>query len=147
MASPYQLFHRAERVERLSAGIYAALAARFRHDREAQALFVRLEAEEEQHASRVRLLAAHYRNDPKLQVSADLGSLDACVAECERALAEIETGAWGTDLAEVKARASALEVRLAGAHAELLALNASPPLREFLAQLAALDAAHAELLG
>jgi hypothetical protein len=147
MASPYQLFHRAERVERLSARIYAALAAQFRHDAEAHALFLRLEAEEEQHASRVRLLAAHYRNDPKkLPVHADPGALDGCVAECEQALSEIEAGAWGTDLAEVKARAAELEERLARAHAELLALNASPALREFFAQLAALDAAHVRLL-
>lgn len=146
MASPYQLFHRAERVERLAARIYGALAVQFRRDAEAHALFVRLEAEEEQHASRVRLLAAHYRNDPKLPVQADAGALDACVAECEQALDEIESGGWGTDLAQVKARAAALEERLGRAHAELLARNANPALREFLAQLAALDVAHRALL-
>ncbi|HEY6101082.1 MAG TPA: hypothetical protein VIW03_16720 [Anaeromyxobacter sp.] len=146
MASPYQLFHRAERVERLSAHVYGALAARFRGDAEAHALFVRLQTEEEQHASRVRLLAAHYRNDPKLPVEADAGELDVCAAECERAIAEIEVGAWGTDLAEVKGRLAALEERLARAHADLLARNAAPALREFLAQLASLDAAHARLL-
>ncbi len=146
MASPYQLFDRAERVERLSARVYGALAVRFEDDPEAHALFVRLGMEEEQHANRVRLLAAHYRHDPKLPVEADAGELDVCAAECERAIAEVEAGAWGTDLADVKGRLAALEEHLARAHADLLARNAAPALRDFLAQLAALDSAHAHLL-
>lgn len=147
MASAYQLFHKAERVERLSAEVYGALAIRFRGDPEAHALFVRLQLEEEQHASRVRLFAAHYRNDRRLPVEADAAELDACIAECEQALAEVESGAWGEDLAEVKARLAALEARLAHGHAELMARNAAPALREFLAQLAAMDTEHARILG
>jgi rubrerythrin len=146
VASPYQLFRHAERVERLSAELYRALADRFPDDAEARALFSRLEAEEEQHANRVRLLAAHYRNDPKLPVEADAGELEACAAECEQAIAEVEAGAWNGDAAAVRRRLAALEERLARAHADLLARNASPALREFLAQLAALDSAHARLL-
>jgi hypothetical protein len=146
MASPYQLFHRAERVERLSGDVYAALAARFRHDAETHALFARLAAEEEQHASRVRLLASHYRHDPKLPVDADAGELEACAAECEQAIGEIEAGAWDGDVSEVKRRLVALEKHLARAHADLLARNAVPALRDFLAQLASLDSAHLRLL-
>ncbi len=146
MTSPYQLFRRAERVERLSSELYRALAAAFRDDPEAHALFSRLEVEEDQHANRVRLLAAHYRNDPKLPVEADPGELEACAAECEQAIAEVEAGGWRGDLAETRRRLAALEERFARAHADLLARNASPALREFLAQLAALDSAHARLL-
>ena len=146
MASPFQLFHRAERVERLSAQVYEALANRFREDAEARELFVRLEAEEEQHANRVRLLAAHYRHDPKVRVEADAGELDVCAAGCEQAIAEIEAGAWDGDLAQVKGRLAALEGHLVRAHADLLARNAAPALRDFLAQLAVLDAAHARML-
>jgi len=145
--SSYQIFQRAERVERLNARVYAALARVFRDDAEAAALFLRLEAEEEQHANRVRLLAAHYRHAPKaLPVAADAGELDLCAAECERAIAEIEAGRWGTDFAEAKRRAADLEEQMARAHADLLARNASTALREFFAQLAAQDEAHARLL-
>jgi hypothetical protein len=144
--SAYQLFQRAERVEWLSARIYGALKVRFQEDAEAHALFVRLEAEEEQHAKRVRLLAAHYSHDRSLTVDADAGDLDMCAAECEEAIAEIEEGAWGTDLPEVKRRLLSLETRLVRAHADLLARNAAPALRDFLAQLASLDTEHLQLL-
>jgi hypothetical protein len=146
VASPYQLFQRAERVERLCSLVYLTLAERFRHDAEACALFTRLAAEEEQHANRVRLVAAHYRNDPKLPICADLGGLEACAAECEQAVAEIQAGSWGTDLDEVRRRVFDIEIHMAQAHADLLARNASPELREFLAQLAQQDDAHARFV-
>lgn len=144
--SAYQLFQRAERVEWLSARVYGALKLRFEGDTAARSLFVRLEAEEEQHAKRVRLLAAHYSHDRALTVDADAGDLELCAAACEEAIAEIEAGAWGTDLAEVKRRLFELETRLVRAHADLLARNAIPALRDFLAQLAALDTEHLALL-
>jgi hypothetical protein len=146
MGSTYHLFQRAERVEWLSARVYGALKERFPEDSEAHALFARLEAEEEQHAKRVRLLAADYFRDRTLTVEADPGELDLCVGECERAIGEIESGAWGTDVAEVKRRCLALEERLVRAHADLLTRHADSPLRDFLAQLAYLDMAHVQLL-
>jgi len=148
MASNYHLFESAERIETLSGSIYGLLSMQFRDDSDAKALFLRLAAEEEQHASRVRLLAAHYRNDPRILGSAALGApgLDACLAECEQALAEIEAGDWGLDLAEVRHRLAALEERLARAHADLLLGEQNPALREFFAQLAEQDVGHARLL-
>jgi hypothetical protein len=146
VASTYQLFGRAERIEATCARIYGALAKAFRDDPATHALFAHLEREEEQHASRVRLLAAHYRHDPKLAVEADAAELDACLADGGRALAEIEAGQWGSDLDAVKPRLAALEERLATAHAHLIARSASPAIRAFFEALALQDEAHAKLL-
>lgn len=146
MGSTYQLFERAERIEAASARIYGALATAFRDDPGARALFTRLQAEEDQHATRVRLLAAHYRHDPKLQVDVDAAVLDACLAEAARALAEIEAGGWGPDLDSVKRRLAVLEERFSAAHAHLITGSRSPALREFFATLARQDEAHARLL-
>lgn len=147
MASNVLLFEAAERIETLSGRIYGALAKVFGGDPDARALFVRLQAEEEQHASRVRLLAAHYRRDAKLAVDGEAAELEACSAAAAQALAEVEAGRWGADLDEVKRRLAALEEALARAHAHLLARSASPALREFFAVLAEQDEAHARLLG
>ncbi len=147
LSSTYDLFKRAERIEVLAAAIYGALAKQFRADERTHALFVRLEAEEQQHASRIRLLAGSYRNDPKLveKVNGAEG-LEACIASAEGALAEVQGGAWGVDLDAVKDRLVSLEVQLAKAHAHLLAANANPGLLEFFRQLARQDEGHAELL-
>lgn len=146
MASTYHLFQRAERIEVLSGNIFGALAHQFADDPEARALFTRLEAEEQQHAVRVRLLAAHYRHDPRMLGRAEAQGLEESLAECEQALAEVEAGEWGRDLVTVKRRLAALEERLARAHAELLLGERNPALREFFAQLAAQDVGHARLL-
>ena len=141
------MFKRAERVELVAAAIYGALATRFRDDADAHALFARLETEEEQHASRIRLLAATYRNDSKLieKVNGAEG-LDACLAEAQAALAEIQAGGWGPGLGDVLGRLARLEDRLSRAHADLLALNGNGALREFFEQLAHMDDAHMQLL-
>ena len=146
-STTWQLLERAERVEVLSARIYGALARRFRGAPEVRALFERLEAEEQQHASRVRLLASHHRNEPRLPLDADPAALDVCIADATRALADIEAGRWPTDLAEVRGRLRALEDRLARAHAEVLSKGAPPALRSFFEILAQQDEAHARLLG
>jgi rubrerythrin len=145
-STTWQLLERAERVEVLSARIYGALARRFRDAPEVRALFARLEVEEQQHASRVRLLAAHHRNDPKLPLEAGATELDACIAEATRALADIEAGLWPAELDEVRRRLRALEDRFAHAHAELLSKGAPPALRTFFESLAEQDEAHARLL-
>jgi hypothetical protein len=147
LGSTFDLFKCAERIEALSAAIYGILALRFRGDAQAEALFLRLEAEELQHASRVRLLAATYRNDSKLIDRVNgAEQLDACLADAERALAEVQSGAWGPGLADVLSRAGRLEARLAAAHANLLALNGDSGLRQFFEQLARMDEAHFHLL-
>jgi hypothetical protein len=145
--STFDVFRKAERVETVSAEIYAALARRFSDDPDAYALFVQLEAEELQHASRVRLLAATYRNDSKLVGAVHGGEeLAACLSEAEAALAEVQAGRWGSTLGEVLKRLARLEDRLVLAHANLLALNAGGGLREFFEQLARMDDAHVQLL-
>lgn len=145
----YEIFDKAEQVELLSAETYRALAARFAHDREARALFSALAAEELQHAQRVRLLAARYRHDRKLLRDAtfDGTELDRLLREGAAAVRAIEAGHWGDDLAVVKLRVLELEDRCQEAHADLIARHGHPLMRDFFAQLAAMDEAHAELLG
>lgn len=148
MVSPYQVFERAERVERLSAEIYRALGVRFAHEPEARCLFARLEAEELQHARRVRLLAARYRHDSRLleRPSASIRELELLAAESEAILAAIEEGKWAQDLATVLSSLAALEDRTASAHAHLIAIEGNPELRAFFEQLALQDEAHHALL-
>lgn len=143
----FDVFGRAERIETIAAAIYAAVAKQFADDEQARALFVRLEAEEVQHASRVRLLAGRYRVDRKLlERVAGVAELDACLAQAEAALAEVTAGAWGRDLAAIKARLALLETQLASAHAHVMAEDGHPGLREFFRQLALQDDAHVALL-
>jgi hypothetical protein len=147
LASTFEIFRQAERIETISAEIYGTLASQFRDDLDAHALFIRLEAEEMQHASRIRLLAATYRNDSKLLVRVNGAcELEACLAEAESALAEVQAGRWGESLAQVLGRVARLEDRLARAHANLLALNGNGALRDFFEQLSRMDDAHVELL-
>lgn len=148
MAGTYQLLRLAERIELLSARLYALLAERFREDPEASALFLRLESEEFEHASRVRLLAARYRHDPKLldRISADPAVLERLVDRAEEILAEVGEGGWGDDPAEVKGRLVGMELELCHAHAQFLSEDAHPELRSFFQQLAEQDDAHARLL-
>jgi rubrerythrin len=148
LPTTYQIFERAERVELLSAAIYAALAERFRGDPAAHSLFTRLEAEEVQHARRVRLLAAHYRHDPRLldRASGDVGTLDRLLAEGEAVLGAIRDGTFGRDLDEVKRNLAALEARFADTHAEIVAAAGHADLRDFFERLARQDEEHRRLL-
>jgi rubrerythrin len=146
VASTQLLLDQAERIERLSARAYAALATAFRDDAGAAALFARLRAEEEQHATRIRLLASHYRHQPKTRVHADAAALEASAAEVDRAVAEIEAGAWGFDFEAAVRRVAALEERLSDVHADLMARTANPAIRAFFEALAKQDEAHAALL-
>jgi hypothetical protein len=147
LPSTFDVFRRAERVEILAAEVYAAAARQFRADANAHALFRRLESEELQHASRIRLLAATYRNDPKLIPTVNgAQALDTCLAAAREALAELEAGRWGPHLAGVLERLADLEDELQRAHAHLLALNAHTGLRDFFEQLAHMDDGHVQLL-
>lgn len=147
MPSTFDVFNRAERVETLAASIYSRLARQFRAEADAHALFIRLESEELQHASRIRLLSATYRNDSKLIDKVNgAEALESCIAAAETALAEVEAGTWGPGLGDVLARLARLENRLQQAHAHLLALNGHTGLRGFFEQLAHMDDAHVLLL-
>jgi rubrerythrin len=148
MATTYDLLRLAERIELIAAEIYAALALQFAGNASARSLFESLAAEEVQHASRIRLLTARYKHDAKLvnRRTTETPALDAILAEALAALAQIREGRWTRDLAETKRRLGALEDRLVGAHAEILARDGNPDLRAFFEQLARQDQAHARLL-
>jgi len=149
LASTYQIFERAERIELVAAAIYQALAERFAADPEARAFLQRLQAEELQHASRVRLLAARYRHDPRLldRLVPGVRELESLEAECEAVLAAARAGQWGRDLEDVYRLLGALEDRFARAHADLIAREGNAELRAFFVQLAAQDQAHARIAG
>lgn len=141
------VFRAAERIETIAANIYALCAQQFASDAQARALFARLEAEEQQHASRIRLLAARYRTDRKLlERFAGGGELEECLRIAEAALAEASRGAWGSDLRAVKGRLAELETQLSRAHAQVIAQDGHPALRDFFQQLALQDEAHVQLL-
>lgn len=143
----FDVFRCAERIEAFAAEIYAAVAQQFADDDEARGLFKRLEAEEIQHASRVRLLASRYRGDTKiLDRVSGAAELEACLRTAEAALSEVRGGAWGGDLAAIKARLATLEHQLARAHAQVIAQDGHPALRDFFRQLALQDEAHVALL-
>ncbi len=148
MATTYTLFETAEQIEKICAEIYSVLAEQFAGDPEARELFAELEGEELQHASRVRLLAARYRHDPRLLgPSPDASALEGILAEARQALSAVHTGTVARTADEARAWAADLEDRVARAHAELIAGAGHPGLREFFAQLAAQDRGHRELMG
>lgn len=148
MAGTYELLLLAERIELLSARLYGLLAERFRGDEVASALFLKLECEELQHGSRIRLLAARYRHDGRLldRLGVDPGVLQGLVREAEELVAQVADGAWGDDLAEVKRNLVEVELHFCHAHAQFLSEDGHPVLREFFTQLAEQDEAHAKLL-
>ena len=144
----FDVFKRAERVETISAAIYAALARQFAGDETTRALFARLEQEELRHANRVRLLAARYQHDKRLLENVSgVPEIEACLVVAESALAEVSAGQWGSDLASVKARLAVLEEQLARCHAQAIAQDGNAAVRDLFRQLALQDGAHAALLG
>jgi hypothetical protein len=143
----FDVFQMAERIEMINAAIYGAVAKQFAGDERARALFARLEAEELQHASRVRLLATQYRTDRKLlERFPGTAELEGCLRLAEDALAEAQAGVLGTELSAVKARLADLEARLSRAHAQSIAQDGHPGLRDFFRKLALQDEAHVGLL-
>lgn len=151
MASAYSLFAAAERLELLAAEMYRLLAERFASREPVRALFLRLHQEEIQHASRVRLLAAQYRNDPWLFSSAVLfhGAPDPAqlVREVEVVVRELEAGAWGEDLEETRARVVEMERRCVSLHSQFLVAGAPKEIASFFEELARQDEEHERLLG
>jgi rubrerythrin len=143
----YELFETAEQIEGICAETYRVLAEQFGGDPETRELFERLASEELQHASRVKLLAARYRHDPRLLGAAvDSAGLDAMLAEALEALASVRSGSFARTPEEARAKAAEWEARFAHAHAELITRQGHPALREFFRQLAAQDRGHRELL-
>jgi rubrerythrin len=151
MTSAHTLFAAAERLEMLAAEVYRLLAERFASREPVRAVFWRLHQEEVQHAARVRLLAAQYRNDPGLFASAALfrGTPDPVelVGEVTVAVRELEAGAWGDDLDEVKARVVEMERRCVSLHSQFMVAGAPREISSFFEELARHDEEHERLLG
>ncbi|BDG10186.1 hypothetical protein [Anaeromyxobacter paludicola] len=149
MASSYHVFEAAAQIEEVCALMYREAARRFADQPGAQAIFRQLEEEEEQHALRVHLLAARYRDDASRFDGASLPALRELEGLAERAnreYAELRAGRWPEGLAAVKDRFSALEHVFAGMHAQFLAPGVAPEIHLFFSQLAEQDEAHARLL-
>ena len=146
MPTTYKLFETAEQIEGICAETYRVMAEQFGGDPETRELFERLAREELQHASRVRLLAARYRHDPRLLGGGDSAGLDNMLAEALEVLASVRGGSFARTAEEARAKAAELEERFAHAHAELITRQGHPALREFFRQLAAQDRGHRELL-
>jgi rubrerythrin len=147
VATNFEILDKAEKLELLAAEIYGALARRFGDDAAAVKLFTRLRDEEEQHAARVRMVAAQSRRDSKLlgKISVDGRELDEVLGEMTTILANLRAGLWEADVAQTKRLLLDLEERCSQAHAQgLLGLNET--LRKFFEQLALQDKAHEELL-
>jgi hypothetical protein len=143
----FDILDKAEKLELLSAELYAAFAGRFGDDPAAVKLFTRLRDEELQHATRVRMLAAQARRDSKLlgRITLDTAAMEEVAGEMAAMVANVQGGRWEADVAQTKRVLLELEERCSRAHAQGLAgLNGS--LRTFFEQLAAQDKAHEELL-
>lgn len=149
MASSYQVFEAAAQIEEACGLMYREAARRFEADPGARELFRKLEQEEEQHALRVRLLAARYRSDPRSFGSAllpKLSDLEPLAEEARRELAALQAGEWPAELAAVKLRFAELERRFANMHSEFLAPGIHPQVVAFFSQLAEQDREHDRLL-
>jgi rubrerythrin len=150
MASVYILLAAAERAELLAAELYGMLAERFASKEVLRVFFGKLHAEEIQHATRVRLLAAQYRNDPGLFSGAAMfeGAPDPrqVLAELEAIVREVEAGAWGSDLREVKTRIVELEKRCVSVHTQFMVAGAPRAISSFFEELAKQDEEHERLL-
>jgi rubrerythrin len=148
VASTYEIFQRAERIERTAAELYRLMAENFPWPAEDLALFKRLEQEEIQHAARVRLLASQYRSEPRLfrvdQVKLEL--MEQMEGWAEELRHELANGRWHGDLEGLKRRVADLEDRCGASHADMLADAADPRIVRFFRDLAAQDRAHKEIL-
>lgn len=147
MPANFDILGKAEKLELLAAELYAALANHFGDDEAAAKLFTRLRDEEQQHAARVRMVAAQAGRDTKLlgKITADGGAMDDVAREMGVMLANVRRGDWRADVKQTKRLLLDLEERCSRAHAQgILGLNDS--LRRFFEQLALQDKAHEELL-
>ncbi len=148
VASTFQVFEAAERIELLAASIYRALAEQFAGDAGARALFRQLEEEEIQHANRIRLMAVRYLHDSRIFGKARFANyrFDELFEEGDRALCSIRRGEWSNDFAAVKRMVATLEAKFSASHAQILAHAADPAVRDFFEKLAQQDEAHHQLL-
>ena len=138
----------AERMEAVAQALYTDLAISFSDHPDLRQLFLRLAAEEEQHALRIRLLE---RYQGKLAWPRDVlakfcSDCDALIAEMETMRRDLGPFPASNDPATVLGRLAALEERFGLLHAQDLARYAGPEVHELFASLALQDAAHRVLI-
>lgn len=149
MASSYDSFTQAVKVELLASRLYRLLSERFRMDVEAAKLFRRLEQEELEHAARIRLLANQYAQNPaafKTGIAYDAARIEEVLREGEVVARMLASPTHPMTLAEAKQLMVKLETQFSAAHAELLAAHSDPKVLRFFQMLQKQDRAHAELL-
>jgi rubrerythrin len=136
------------RVEQLAARIYRILAERFADDAKASAMFGRLAEEERQHELRIEMLAETLVRRPELDraLVLDLDKTERALAEGEALAAVLESPRPRPPLARARRLAAQLEGRFARVHADQLAAQSDPELREFFRVFVAQDREHAALL-
>jgi hypothetical protein len=144
LTSTFDVFALAERVELAAAELYFVIGQRPGLPDDDRILLRTLEEEEMQHAARIRLLTAQYRNDPKLF---DVSNLDmAKLREVERWSREMReqvvSGRWDDDPQGLKLALIDLESRCSASHADILAERSDPSIAGFFRELAAQDKAH-----
>ena len=146
--SNYEKFSKAERLEILCAEIYQLLARQHRADPAANALFLRLEAEELQHARRIQKLRSIWTDDADVRgaIELDLAEIDQLLADAEilKGLFSAPDSAISFD--DASRFMAELEEKFAIAHADSMAAQADPEIREMFEILSEQDHAHAALL-
>lgn len=138
----------ATRIESLAQELYAGLATTYQHQPFLRELFVRLAAEEGQHAMRIRLLSGHggrvaWPQDMLDRVCADLDAVSAEMAERRE---EFRGLAPGSDARPVLRKLAEMEKRFGSIHAEELARCGEPDVQRLFAALGKQDAQHRELI-
>jgi rubrerythrin len=148
MASTFEFLTRAERLERVAEAFYRALAERYEEDATLRDLFARLAREEEQHASRIRLLTQRHGHDRQATAmsAGALEELDRLIATAEGLLGEVQAGGWDGSGEQALARSAELERLFCLSHAQVLISQTHPELKAFFERLAQQDAAHRKLL-
>lgn len=143
-----ECFEAAVQVENLMRDIYVRLSERFAADPRLKELFLRLAEEEEQHASRIRLLAKHqtggtWAEETARRISKDLNEM---ATELLAMVADLEED-WNTRSSrEILHRVMDVERRCAAVHAEELAQTAEIDVQVLFWALARQDVHHKSLL-
>ena len=143
-----ECFEAAVQVENLMKDIYVRLADRFAADARLKELFLRLAEEEEQHASRIRLLAKHqtegtWAQETAQRISKDLNEM---AAELVAMVADLEED-WNTRSSrEILRQVMDVERRCSVVHAEELAQSAEIDVQVLFWALARQDVHHKTLL-
>jgi hypothetical protein len=146
--SASQCLHAAERMEALAQNLYMRLADAFADRPALRGLFLRLAAEEGQHAMRIRLLERHRGAAlwPADVVDRSCRDIDEMTAQIATMRQELDGEHLTLDADVVLQRLAAMEDRFHSIHAQELARSAVPGVQELFASLARQDGAHEELI-